>query len=898
MTTSEKIQLIFEAQDKTSGKLKKLQGGIDKTAKKAQMLQGAFAAVFGIIGVQMVARFVTESIKQFAKFEQSMRNVNSIMQVSEKEFASMQQAVRDMSTEVPQAADVLAEGLYDIASAGFAGQEALELLEVAARGATAGVTDTKTASGALVTVLNAYGKPASEAADVMDILFKTVEKGVVTFPQLAASLGKVVATANVAKVPFDEVAAAIATMTKGGIKADIATTSLNKALLSIISPQDQASAYAKTLGIEFGSQALAAKGLAGVIAEVNEKTGGNVDALQKLFPELRAFKAVTSLARSEGKAYASDLEEIADNTNRVGATNKAFAEQSKSLNVQMQLLTNNVTELKNALLYELIPSLTNSTSALTNLLREMKKQSIGFRDVAGYINGNYNPAVANAIKNQKKLAEEQKKYNGILYKTLTNTKKLTESTDELIEATITMTTTTKEQQAHFKAMAEEKKELIEEEIEQFEELTENTTKLAKEASDAHIYESERWIMKTKSLRDMSVDDEIAAYTRLKNAEDIIMEDRKKIEEKIWDLKAKKREEDKKAFEQTGRDFLTGIQGQYNIINGMTDKFAGTIGEGLSKAFTGVSAPLEAMGLSVGGIFGSLGGLVVTGLTSLFSEQKSVAEYMQESYKRMVDKTNLKLDEIGREKTKVSSAMELIEKLQLGDGGTISDPTIIAALKNIVGVSVGGMTQVEALTALLEAMKNLPSEFAAKMAEMERLQTSSPLLKKLIAERKRLDAIEMPWEHLSSKLERSLEKQLEGLGLKVGGWNWRAMQGEMEAGNKRVLELQEEVGQAELDYLNEQAGIVNKISSLLEDIPGLASGGVVNKPTLALIGEKEPEAVIPLSKMDSGMGGITINFQTLIPDRVGAERAAKIIDSELQKLRRSDRSQLYAYNQRN
>ena len=45
-----------------------------------------------------------------------------------------------------------------------------------------------------------------------------------------------------------------------------------------------------------------------------------------------------------------------------------------------------------------------------------------------------------------------------------------------------------------------------------------------------------------------------------------------------------------------------------------------------------------------------------------------------------------------------------------------------------------------------------------------------------------------------------------------------------------------------------------------DIPYLADGGIVTGPTLAMIGERGPEAVIPLSGRNSGMGGnYTINI---------------------------------------
>ena len=52
-------------------------------------------------------------------------------------------------------------------------------------------------------------------------------------------------------------------------------------------------------------------------------------------------------------------------------------------------------------------------------------------------------------------------------------------------------------------------------------------------------------------------------------------------------------------------------------------------------------------------------------------------------------------------------------------------------------------------------------------------------------------------------------------------------------------------------------IGNVAGKLLSGIPGLAQGGIVTGPTLAMIGERGPEAVIPLNKAGA-LGGITIN----------------------------------------
>lgn len=63
------------------------------------------------------------------------------------------------------------------------------------------------------------------------------------------------------------------------------------------------------------------------------------------------------------------------------------------------------------------------------------------------------------------------------------------------------------------------------------------------------------------------------------------------------------------------------------------------------------------------------------------------------------------------------------------------------------------------------------------------------------------------------------------------------------------------------------------------IPGLAHGGVVTAPTLAVVGEgREPEAVLPLSKLDRMLngtgGGTTINVTGTMLDPEGVARAVE------------------------
>jgi hypothetical protein len=67
-----------------------------------------------------------------------------------------------------------------------------------------------------------------------------------------------------------------------------------------------------------------------------------------------------------------------------------------------------------------------------------------------------------------------------------------------------------------------------------------------------------------------------------------------------------------------------------------------------------------------------------------------------------------------------------------------------------------------------------------------------------------------------------------------------------------------------------------------NIPRLADGGIVSSPTLALIGEAGPEAVVPLDRMGTG-GGVTINVTG------GLATSAEIGESVVNALRAYSRS---------
>ena len=90
----------------------------------------------------------------------------------------------------------------------------------------------------------------------------------------------------------------------------------------------------------------------------------------------------------------------------------------------------------------------------------------------------------------------------------------------------------------------------------------------------------------------------------------------------------------------------------------------------------------------------------------------------------------------------------------------------------------------------------------------------------------------------------------------------------------------------LDGIDKAAGPWVNFGSIPDvNLPRLAEGGIVTGPTLALIGEAGPEAVIPLSKMGGMGGGMNISVSAGListPDQIGQQ----IIEAILKAQRRS------------
>lgn len=375
MTTAATIwaELRLDSRDFNNGldtalnKLRGFEGNLRRVGSSLTQIGGMMTAAITVPVLAAGAAIVKTS----SDMDTQMRNIQSISRQTDEEIAALRKQFIDMSTDLTKttdSAEVLAQGFYFIQSSGFAGADAMRVLEVSTKAASAGLSSTDTAARAIIATLNAYNMEAGDAAHVSDVLFKTVDLGVLTFDDLANQLGDVVSTAATTNVSIEEVGGAISVMTRRGISAAESVTSLNQLLLQFISPSNKTAGAARAMGVELSIATLKSKGLRGALQEIMEKGGPN--AFMELFGDnVRALRGALALT-SDGMVEFNDIMgQMGDVT---GRTQEAFETQTKSFAAQWANFMNTAKAVAMSFGEVVLPVLTKLLQMLQPVLKVLQ----------------------------------------------------------------------------------------------------------------------------------------------------------------------------------------------------------------------------------------------------------------------------------------------------------------------------------------------------------------------------------------------------------------------------------------------------------------------------------------------------------------------------------------------
>lgn len=249
----------------------------------------------------------------------------------------------DASNLSGTAATDLASAQYQAVSAGIAVEDSIYWAQRAAMAAKGGRSDAETVVSGASSVYNAWGAQKSGGLDhILDVMMTAQNRGKTDVGQLASQIGQVTGMAPQLGVGMEEVFAAIAAMTLGGMSTSGSVTGLKAVMSSVIKPTAEAQEEAKRLGLAFDAAALQAKGLTGFLQDVSDKTGMDVESLGKLFGSVEGLNQVLALGTSAAEDYASILQEMEGAS---GVVDQAFETRVSS---RAEQLAASMNRLKNA----------------------------------------------------------------------------------------------------------------------------------------------------------------------------------------------------------------------------------------------------------------------------------------------------------------------------------------------------------------------------------------------------------------------------------------------------------------------------------------------------------------------------------------------------------------------
>jgi TP901 family phage tail tape measure protein len=187
-----------------------------------------------VVAAAAIATFAVNGVKSFANLQTGMNEVFTLLPgITETAMQSMTDDTRAFAVEMGTTTDEVVPALYQAISAGVPAGSVFDFLEVAQKAALGGVTELTTAVDGISSVVNAYGDDVIDAATASDQMFTAVRLGKTNFEELSSSLFNVTPTAAALGVKFGDVTAGLAAMTAQGVPTNVATTQMRQLFVEL-----------------------------------------------------------------------------------------------------------------------------------------------------------------------------------------------------------------------------------------------------------------------------------------------------------------------------------------------------------------------------------------------------------------------------------------------------------------------------------------------------------------------------------------------------------------------------------------------------------------------------------------------------------------------------------------
>jgi TP901 family phage tail tape measure protein len=189
------------------------------------------------------------SAHAFGQFESSMNRVSALGEITGKDLDKLKAQAIDLGAKTQFSAKQAADGMAELAAAGFDATKVMQAMPAVLNLAAAGQISIASAAELAVTTMGQFGLKASELDKAIDLMAKTAASGSLNISDLGVTFRTVGSVATAAGVEMNELSAAAVLLSSAGLKGEQAGTGLRGTIASLIKPSSEAAAVLATLGV-------------------------------------------------------------------------------------------------------------------------------------------------------------------------------------------------------------------------------------------------------------------------------------------------------------------------------------------------------------------------------------------------------------------------------------------------------------------------------------------------------------------------------------------------------------------------------------------------------------------------------------------------------------------------
>ena len=251
--------------------------GIEKKCSDLAASLAKTGAALSLSVTTPIVAFGKSVISVGSDFQAQMSRVQAISDATNEELALLTQTAKDLGAETSFSATEAADGMENLASAGFDVNEIIEAMPGMLDLAASSGEDLATSADIAASVLRGFGLEASEAGHVADVLAKNAANTNAAVYDTGEAMKYIAPVANTMGLSLEEVAAAIGILSNSGIKGSQAGTTLRGALTRLAKPTDLMRAKMDELNLSFYDSDGEMKSLSEMVSMLRTNMAGLTD---------------------------------------------------------------------------------------------------------------------------------------------------------------------------------------------------------------------------------------------------------------------------------------------------------------------------------------------------------------------------------------------------------------------------------------------------------------------------------------------------------------------------------------------------------------------------------------------------------------------------------------------